>query len=36
LTLAQWNPFTHVVESLRFAMYGQLNALFWMVVLIGA
>lgn len=24
-TLAKWNPFTHGVECIRFAMYGQLN-----------
>jgi len=36
LTLAQWNPFTHVVEAIRFAMYGQVNALSWTVVVVGA
>ena len=36
LMLAQWNPFTHVVEALRFAMYGQVNALSWTVVLVSA
>lgn len=36
LTLAQWNPFTHVVETIRFAMYGQVNMLSWAVVLGGA
>ena len=36
LTLAQWNPFTHVVEAIRFAMYGQVNVLSWTVVVIGA
>jgi len=35
LILAQWNPFTHVVESIRFAMYGQFNGLSWAVVLGG-
>jgi ABC-2 type transport system permease protein len=35
LILAQWNPFTHVVETIRFAMYGQINALSWMIVLTG-
>jgi len=35
LILAQWNPFTHVVEALRFAMYGQINTLSWMNVLTG-
>lgn len=35
LTLAQWNPFTHAVESLRFAMYGQFNPMSWTVVLLG-
>jgi ABC-2 type transport system permease protein len=35
LILAQWNPFTHVVETIRFAMYGQVNALSWMIVLAG-
>jgi ABC-2 type transport system permease protein len=24
--LSAWNPFTHVVETLRFALYGQFNA----------
>lgn len=24
---AQWNPFTHVVEAIRFALYGQVNGL---------
>ena len=33
LQLAQFNPFTHVVEALRFAMYGQFNSLSWVVVL---
>lgn len=32
LNIAQWNPFTHVVETLRFAMYGQVNVLSWAVV----
>jgi ABC-2 type transport system permease protein len=27
LQLAQFNPFTHVVEALRFAMQGQFNSL---------
>jgi ABC-2 type transport system permease protein len=36
LLLAQWNPFTHVVEMLRFAMYGQVNGLSWVVVLAGS
>jgi ABC-2 type transport system permease protein len=36
LVLAQWNPFTHVVEAIRFAMYGQVNLLAWAVVLGGA
>ena len=35
LILAQWNPFTHVVEMLRFAMYGQGNFLSWSVVIAG-
>jgi ABC-2 type transport system permease protein len=35
LILAQWNPFTHVVEMLRFAMYGQGNLLSWSVVVVG-
>lgn len=35
LILAQWNPFTHVVEMLRFAMYGQGNLLSWTVVMAG-
>jgi len=36
LILAQWNPFTHVVETIRFAMYGQVNMLSWAVVVVGA
>jgi ABC-2 type transport system permease protein len=24
-TVCQWNPFTHAVEAIRFAFYGQLN-----------
>ena len=35
LKLAQWNPFTHVVEAIRFAMYGQFNATSWTVVGLG-
>lgn len=35
LILAQWNPFTHVVEIIRFGMYGQVNVLSWMIVLTG-
>jgi ABC-2 type transport system permease protein len=35
LILARWNPFTHVVEAIRFAMYGQVNMLSWAVVLLG-
>ena len=31
LKLAQVNPFTHAVEAIRFAMYGQLDATAWMV-----
>jgi ABC-2 type transport system permease protein len=31
--LAQFNPFTHAVEAIRFAMYGQFNAMAWAVVL---
>jgi ABC-2 type transport system permease protein len=30
--LAQWNPFSHAVELIRFALYGQLNALSLTVV----
>jgi len=36
LHLAQWNPFTHVVETIRFAMYGQVNLLSWAAVMAGA
>ena len=36
LHIARWNPFTHVVETLRFAMYGQFNALSWAVVVAGS
>lgn len=35
LIMAQWNPFTHVVETLRFAMYGLVNTTSWSVVLGG-
>jgi len=35
LIMAQWNPFTHVVETLRFAMYGLLNTTSWSIVLAG-
>ena len=33
LKLAQANPFTHAVEAIRFAMYGQFNTTAWAVVL---
>jgi ABC-2 type transport system permease protein len=33
LRLAEWNPFTHAVEAMRFAMVGQFTALSWSVVL---
>jgi len=33
LKLAEFNPFTHVVEAIRFAMYGQFNGTAWAVVL---
>ncbi|MGH8856604.1 MAG: ABC transporter permease, partial [Polaromonas sp.] len=36
LKVAQWNPFTHVVEALRFAMHGQFNVLSWAVVVAGS
>lgn len=36
LHLAQWNPFTHVVEMLRFAVVGQVNSLSLTVVLLGS
>ena len=36
LMMAQWNPFTHVVEVIRFAMYGQFNAVSWAVVALGS
>jgi ABC-2 type transport system permease protein len=32
LKLAQFNPFTHAVEAMRFALMGQFNALSWAVV----
>ena len=32
-TLAQWNPFTHAVEAIRFASVGQFNGVAWAVVL---
>lgn len=33
LKLAQFNPFSHAVEAIRFAMYGQFNGTAWAVVL---
>ena len=33
LKLAEFNPFTHAVEAIRFAMYGQFNTTAWAVVL---
>jgi ABC-2 type transport system permease protein len=36
LKLAEWNPFTHAVEAIRFAMQGQLNPLSGSVVLVCA
>ncbi|MEY4978189.1 MAG: Daunorubicin/doxorubicin resistance transporter permease protein DrrB [Pseudomonadota bacterium] len=33
LQVAQFNPFSHAVEAIRFAMYGQLNTTAWAVVL---
>ncbi|WP_310564554.1 ABC transporter permease [Hydrogenophaga sp.] len=33
LKLAQANPFTHAVEAIRFALYGQFNGTAWAVVL---
>ena len=32
--LAEFNPFTHAVEAMRFAMYGQFNAISWAVVVV--
>ena len=32
LKLAEFNPFTHAVEAIRFAMYGQFNTTAWAVV----
>ena len=34
LKLAEFNPFTHAVEAMRFAMYGQFNATSWAVVVV--
>ncbi|WP_300716306.1 ABC transporter permease [Hydrogenophaga sp.] len=34
LKLAEFNPFTHAVEAMRFAMYGQFNATSWTVVVV--
>ncbi|MGQ7847722.1 ABC transporter permease [Granulosicoccus sp. 3-233] len=31
--LCQWNPFTHAVESIRFAFYGQFNATSLLIVI---
>jgi len=31
--IAQWNPFSHAVELIRFALYGQFNGLALVVVL---
>jgi ABC-2 type transport system permease protein len=33
LKLAEFNPFTHAVEAMRFALMGQFNALSWAVVI---
>lgn len=33
--LASYNPFTHAVELIRFALYGQFNAISFGVVLIS-
>ncbi|MGM9427732.1 ABC transporter permease [Hydrogenophaga sp. MI9] len=33
LKLAEFNPFTHAVEAMRFAMYGLFNGTAWAVVL---
>ncbi|MFO1350056.1 MAG: ABC transporter permease [Gammaproteobacteria bacterium] len=33
--LASWNPFTHAVELIRFALYGQFNATSLAVVLVS-
>jgi ABC-2 type transport system permease protein len=33
LQLAQWNPFTHAVEAMRYALVGQFSATAWAVVL---
>jgi ABC-2 type transport system permease protein len=30
--MANWNPFTHAIELIRFAAYGQFNALSFAVV----
>ncbi|MCF8167641.1 MAG: ABC transporter permease [Rhodoferax sp.] len=35
LGLAQYNPFSHVVESIRFALYGQFLPTSWAVVVLG-
>jgi ABC-2 type transport system permease protein len=32
-TVCQWNPFTHAVESIRFAFYGQLNTTSLLIVI---
>lgn len=32
-TLCQWNPFSHAVEAIRFAFYGQLNTTALLVVI---
>ena len=34
--LASWNPFTHAVEAVRFALYGQLNPLSLAVTALGS
>ena len=33
LKLAEFNPFTHAVEAMRFALVGQFTATAWAVVL---
>ena len=32
-TVCQWNPFTHAVEAIRFAFYGQFNTMAVLIVL---
>ena len=34
--ICEWNPFSHAVELIRFAIYGQFNGLSFLVTLVSA